>query len=58
MDDENVAKRRRIVIADDEEEMGDNESVTSNPDVEYDDGEIDEEIREDDGEDLMDNIYE
>ena len=56
MEDENAAKRRKIVIADDEEEEA--ESVDSNPDVDYDEGEINEEVQEDDGEDLMDNIYE
>jgi len=57
MDDENTAKRRKIVIADDDDEA-DADSVDSNPDIDYQDGEINEEIGEDDGEDLMENVYE
>lgn len=50
--DEEEPKRRRIVIADDD----DQESVNSNPDVEYEDGDALEEAE--DAEDLMENIYE
>ena len=54
MDDELVPKRRRVIIAEDED---DNQSLGSNPDVDYEDGEELEEP-EGDEEDLMDNIYE
>ena len=54
MDDELVPKRRRVIIAEDED---DNQSLGSNPDVDYEYGEELEEP-EGDEEDLMDNIYE
>ena len=57
--DDAQLKRRRVVIADDEEDVdsvADGKSVGSNPDEDYDDGDALEE--EGDGEDLMENIYE
>ena len=55
MEEESISKRRKIVITDyDDEEK---EDVGSNPDVEYEDGEVLEEP-EGEEEDLMENIYE
>mgnify|MGYP003386644619 CR=1 FL=1 len=55
MEDETVRKKRKVVITDHDDD--DDASVGSNPDVDYEDGEVLEEPAGDE-EDLLDNIYE
>lgn len=48
-------KRRRVTINEDDDEIDDD--INSNPDLDYEDGDMLEDEGED-GEDLLENIYE